>query len=181
MPKMPARTHTDAQVAAIAASIKEWGWTTPALVGEDGMVEGGTPWGLPRLQPERQGPDRGLGLVGAAHTRRARVDASRVGRGGRLRSCGIHAGHRAGAVCGTRRRVGRHRQAAVITQPSSLFETERSGHTPALNPHRPTPLPAQTPPAVSSLEAFRTPASENLITSVNGRRPKTLNILSGSR
>ena len=28
-----ARTHTDAQVAAIAASIKEWGWTTPALVG----------------------------------------------------------------------------------------------------------------------------------------------------
>src|ERR1700730_16707050 len=27
-----ARTHTDAQVAAIAASIKEWGWTTPALV-----------------------------------------------------------------------------------------------------------------------------------------------------
>jgi hypothetical protein len=24
-----ARTHTDAQVAAIAASIKEWGWTTP--------------------------------------------------------------------------------------------------------------------------------------------------------
>src|SRR6202030_4048078 len=54
-----ARTHTDAQVAAIAASIKEWGWTTPALVGEDGMVERGTPWGLPRLQPERQRPDRG--------------------------------------------------------------------------------------------------------------------------
>src|ERR1700722_17274588 len=27
------RTHTDAQIAAIAASIKEWGWTTPALVG----------------------------------------------------------------------------------------------------------------------------------------------------
>jgi hypothetical protein len=26
-----ARTHTDAQVAAIAASIKEWGWTTPVL------------------------------------------------------------------------------------------------------------------------------------------------------
>jgi hypothetical protein len=33
--------------------------------------------------------------------------------------------------------------AAVITQSSSLFETERSGHTPALNPHRPTPLPAR--------------------------------------
>src|ERR1700730_13794604 len=31
-----ARTHTDAQGAAIAASIKGWGWTSPALVGEDG-------------------------------------------------------------------------------------------------------------------------------------------------
>ena len=29
-----ARTHTDAQIAAIAASVKEWGWTTPVLVGE---------------------------------------------------------------------------------------------------------------------------------------------------
>ena len=81
---------------------------------EQQMVEGGTPRGLPRLQPERQGPDRGLSLVGAAHARRARVDASRVGRGGRLRSCGIHAGQRAGAVCGTRRRVGRHRQRGGI-------------------------------------------------------------------
>jgi ParB-like chromosome segregation protein Spo0J len=36
-----ARTHSDAQVAAIAASIKEWGWTTPALVGEDsGLIAG---------------------------------------------------------------------------------------------------------------------------------------------
>ena len=29
-----ARTHSDAQIAAIAASVKEWGWTTPVLVGE---------------------------------------------------------------------------------------------------------------------------------------------------
>jgi hypothetical protein len=36
-----ARTHTDAQVAAIVASIKEWGWTTPALVGEDGGLIAG--------------------------------------------------------------------------------------------------------------------------------------------
>jgi hypothetical protein len=36
-----ARTHTDAQVAAIAASIKEWGWTSPALVGEDGGLIAG--------------------------------------------------------------------------------------------------------------------------------------------
>jgi hypothetical protein len=31
----------DAQVAAIAASIKEWGWTTPTLVGEDGGLIAG--------------------------------------------------------------------------------------------------------------------------------------------
>src|SRR5258707_13652510 len=36
-----ARTHTDAQVAAIASSIKEGGWTTPALVGEDGGLIAG--------------------------------------------------------------------------------------------------------------------------------------------
>jgi hypothetical protein len=35
------RTHSDAQIAAIAASIKEWGWTTPALVGEDGGLIAG--------------------------------------------------------------------------------------------------------------------------------------------
>ena len=39
-----ARTHTDAQVAAIAASIKEWGWTSPALVGEDGGLIAGHAW-----------------------------------------------------------------------------------------------------------------------------------------
>jgi hypothetical protein len=36
-----ARTHSDAQIAAIAANIKEWGWTTPALVGEDGGLIAG--------------------------------------------------------------------------------------------------------------------------------------------
>ena len=35
------KCHTDAQVAAIAASIKEWGWTSPALVGEDGGLIAG--------------------------------------------------------------------------------------------------------------------------------------------
>jgi hypothetical protein len=45
-------------VAAIAASIKEWGWTTPALVGEDAddapeppahpVAEPGDLWGLGR-------------------------------------------------------------------------------------------------------------------------------------
>jgi hypothetical protein len=36
-----AGTHTDAQIAAIAASVKEWGWTTPVLVGEDGGLIAG--------------------------------------------------------------------------------------------------------------------------------------------
>jgi len=36
-----ARTHSEAQVAQIAASIKEWGWTTPALVTPDGEIIAG--------------------------------------------------------------------------------------------------------------------------------------------
>ena len=36
-----ARTHTDAQVAQIAASIREWGWTNAVLVGEDGTIIAG--------------------------------------------------------------------------------------------------------------------------------------------
>jgi site-specific DNA-methyltransferase (adenine-specific) len=35
------RTHSDSQVAQIAASIKEWGWTTPVLVSEDGTLIAG--------------------------------------------------------------------------------------------------------------------------------------------
>ena len=46
-----ARTHTDAQIAAIAASIKEWGWTTPALVGEDGGLIAGHARILAARQP----------------------------------------------------------------------------------------------------------------------------------
>ena len=71
--------------------------------------------------------------------------------------------------------------AAVITQPSSLFQTGAPAPRSTLNPHRPTPLPAQTPPAVSSPEAFPTPALECAPLSVTGRRPKTLNMKSGSR
>lgn len=36
-----ARTHSDGQVAQIAASIKEWGWTVPLLVDETGMIIAG--------------------------------------------------------------------------------------------------------------------------------------------
>lgn len=35
------RTHSDAQVAQIAASIREFGWTNPVLIdGEDGIIAG---------------------------------------------------------------------------------------------------------------------------------------------
>src|SRR3954466_5377560 len=36
-----ARTHSDAQVAQIAASIREWGWTMPVLVDEAGWLIAG--------------------------------------------------------------------------------------------------------------------------------------------
>jgi DNA modification methylase len=36
-----ARTHTDEQVAQVAASIREWGWTNPVLVAEDGGIIAG--------------------------------------------------------------------------------------------------------------------------------------------
>jgi ParB-like chromosome segregation protein Spo0J len=36
-----ARLHSDAQVNQIAASMREWGWTQPILVSEDGMIIAG--------------------------------------------------------------------------------------------------------------------------------------------
>jgi ParB-like chromosome segregation protein Spo0J len=36
-----ARTHSDMQVEQVAASILEWGWTNPILVGEDGGIIAG--------------------------------------------------------------------------------------------------------------------------------------------
>jgi len=35
------RTHSDAQVAQIAASIREWGWTTPILIDQAEMIIAG--------------------------------------------------------------------------------------------------------------------------------------------
>ena len=35
------RTHSGEQVAQIAASIKEWGWTTPILIDTDGQIIAG--------------------------------------------------------------------------------------------------------------------------------------------
>ena len=36
-----ARTHSDEQISQLAASIKEWGWTTPVLVDETGSIIAG--------------------------------------------------------------------------------------------------------------------------------------------
>jgi ParB-like chromosome segregation protein Spo0J len=36
-----ARTHSPAQIDQIAASIREWGWTNPVLVGEDNTLIAG--------------------------------------------------------------------------------------------------------------------------------------------
>lgn len=36
-----ARTHSDEQVAQIAASMKEWGWTNPILIDDAGMIIAG--------------------------------------------------------------------------------------------------------------------------------------------
>ena len=36
-----ARTHSDEQVAQIAASMREWGWTNPILIDEEGGIIAG--------------------------------------------------------------------------------------------------------------------------------------------
>ena len=65
-------------------------WPSPATSsaalpdrGHVQVVEGGAPRRVPRLQPERQGPDRRLRLLGPAAARRAGLDAARLGRGAR--------------------------------------------------------------------------------------------------
>jgi hypothetical protein len=76
---------------------------------------------------------------------------------------------------------GRDATVAVLACPPSQPEIEQSNQTRALNPHSPTAPPTQTHPAVSSLEAFRTPASVYALAPVTGRRPKTLNDTRRSR
>ena len=62
------------------------------------VVEGGAPRGVPRLQPERQGPDGRLRVLGPAARRRAGLVPAALGRGGRRRRRGLHAGDGPGAV-----------------------------------------------------------------------------------
>ena len=62
------------------------------------VVEGGAPRRLPRLQPERQGPDGGVRLLRPAAARRARLDAADLGRGADRRGRGVHDRHGPGPV-----------------------------------------------------------------------------------
>ena len=98
-----ARTHTDAQVAAIAASIKEWGWTSPALVGEDG----GLIAGHARVLAARQLGIAEIPVMVAAGWSEAQRDR------GRIRNSCVPGGGRAGQR-GARR--GRRDPAARLAQ-----------------------------------------------------------------
>src|SRR5437762_1643759 len=60
------------------------GGAARAGAGDQQVVEGRAARRLPRLQPERQGPHGGFGLVGAPDARRPRLDAAGVGGSGRL-------------------------------------------------------------------------------------------------
>ena len=66
------------------------------------VVERGTPRRVHRLQPERQGSHRRVGILGAAAARRARLDAADLGRNRRLQSCRLHVEDHAGVVQGQR-------------------------------------------------------------------------------
>ena len=68
------------------------------------VVEGGAPRRLPGLQPEREGPDRRVRLLRAAHAGRTGLVPAALGRGAGLRHGGLHAGDGPRAVRGARRR-----------------------------------------------------------------------------
>ena len=75
-----ARTHTDAQIAAIAASIKEWGWTSPALVGEAWRPNRGPRQGA-RCPAAGHRRDPGDGRGGLERGAKARLRARRQSAG----------------------------------------------------------------------------------------------------
>jgi ParB-like nuclease domain len=106
------RTHTDAQVAQIAASIREFGWTVPILVdGANGIIAGhGRVLAARKLGLER------VPVIELAHMseaqKRAYVLADNMGPGAAAARTGgsVGAGVRARA---DRLRRGRARAAAV--------------------------------------------------------------------
>ena len=71
--------------------------------------------GVHRLQPERAGPDRGVGLLGAGEPRGAGVVPAGVGRGARRRTRRPHHRHGARSLRRPGRPGGRHRRARATT------------------------------------------------------------------
>src|SRR5262249_25440407 len=65
--------------------------------------------------------------------------------------------------------------APLVNQPSSCPDPTNQIKQRRQIPHRSTSASVRTPPAVSSLEAFRTPASVQPLCPMTGRHPKTLN------
>ena len=124
------------------------------------VVEGGAPRRLPRLQPERQGPDGGDRLLGPAAAGRAGLDAAVLGRGPDRRGRGLHAQDRAGAVCRDRRpgcrdrRGGRVARGAAGAEPRS---TRREGEGDAPWPPN-YAKQAGEPPRVQPSKARKKPA-----------------------
>ena len=80
------------------------------------VVEGGAPRGVPRLQPERQGPDGRVGVLGAAAARCPGLVPPALGRGGRRGRRGLHARDRARAVPRAGRRGRRHRRCGRLAR-----------------------------------------------------------------
>ena len=87
------------------------------------MVEGGARRErVRRLQPERQGPHRRVGVLDPSAPRRAGVDAAGLGRGARAPARGVHGAHRARAV----RRDRRSRTRASTTPSARSTGCSRS-------------------------------------------------------
>src|SRR5437867_2262856 len=76
---------------------------------DEQVVEGRASRRLPRLQPEREGPDRRLGVLRPAAPGRQGLDAASLGRGRRRRRRGLHPRHgpRDRRLAGRRRRRDR--------------------------------------------------------------------------
>ena len=99
------------------------------------VVEGGAPRGVPRLQPERQGPDGRLGLLGPPDARRARLDAAALGRGrrraaprtSRSRRCRRSSRERGDAGAGIDAAVG---SLEALLELSARHEAEGMGDAP---------------------------------------------------
>ena len=80
------------------------------------VVEGGAPRRVPRLQPEREGPDGGVRVLGPAAPRRPGLVPAALGRGGRRRRRGLHAGDGARPV----------RESGAMPGPGSTTRSARS-------------------------------------------------------